>query len=79
MLQLITIQEEFHNMAHIESKRQWESLTQKEKENLWLQVHGSRNVPAQVSGYELDHLFKGKNNVNYEKDKSDSLGGGIPD
>lgn len=65
-------------MAHNDSKQKWESLSNKEKENLWLREHGSRIIPANVTGADLDRLFK---NVNYEtkKDQSNSLGGGIPD
>lgn len=45
-------------MSHSDSKRKWDSLTDKEKEKLWKEAHGTGLVPDHVSGTQLDNLFK---------------------
>ncbi len=51
-------------MSHSDSKRKWESLSDKEREKLWKEKHGTGLVPTHISGTELDNLFK---TTNYEK------------
>jgi hypothetical protein len=65
-------------MSHKNSKQQWEQLLPKEKELLWLKTNGSRMVPDNLSGSDLDKLFK-QTNYETKKTNSNSLGGGIPD
>ena len=70
-------------MSHKNSKQEWDNLSNKEKENLWLKTNGSRMVPSSLTGADLDKLFK---QTSYEKQDQNitiggqnSTGGGIPD
>lgn len=72
-------------MSHNSSKDKWNQLTQKQRETIWRQQHGTSLVPDNLSGTALDNLLR---NVNYEKkdettrrwdSPDDSSWGAIPD
>ena len=55
------------NMSHNSSKKQWDALTTKEKELIWLKHHNTRILPSSISGSELDKIFKNENVSNLGK------------
>lgn len=45
-------------MSHKGSKQDWFNLTPKEQENLFKEVKGTRLIPKNLSGTEIDNLVK---------------------
>lgn len=66
-------------MSHQTSKQRWDKLSGKEQELLWFEFHGSRLVPNNLSGTDLDNFFKklDQKSTTYGN-SSKSLGGDIP-
>ena len=72
------------NMSHNSSKKQWDALTTKEKELIWLKHHNTRILPSSISGSELDKIFKNEKESekeSFEKyfSSGPSLGGIVED
>ena len=71
-------------MSHNSSKKQWDALTTKEKELIWLKHHNTRILPSSISGSELDKIFKNEKESekeSFEKyfSSGPSLGGIVED
>lgn len=62
-------------MSTKNSKQEWDSLSQRQKEELWKKNYGTGIIPQNISNYEISNVLKNEtNNQRKERDEDSGFG-----